>query len=281
MSSPTSPTETSGKFTATSGLEEIAPDLYVVNGFFNSFGISLPLRMTVIRLPGSSDLVVFSPLSPTLVDLSALGVVKAVIAPNLMHDTYAQAYVNAHPHAELYSSPSLPEKYPDRRWGTVLCESTPPDTISPHVLVRVLSDFHSFQEIVILHVPSRSLIVADLAFNCTAEVLKEMNVKSRFFIRATRGTGALDWSLIMKMMVRSGCTELLPQLDALLNEWDWERFIMCHGEIVEKNAKEIFREGTHMWVKQTANRGERGLWRGVVVCVVIAVLISTVLRTIN
>lgn len=132
-----------GKFTVTSGLVKVALDLYVVNGLFNLYGITLPLRMKVILLPQSHDLIVFSPFSPTSVKLSSLGGVKAVISPTFMHDTCAQAFANAHPDAVLYCSPSLPKKHLDRDWGTVLYDSVPEDIISKHVLVRMLSVFHS------------------------------------------------------------------------------------------------------------------------------------------
>lgn len=62
------------------------------------------------------------------------------------------------------------------------------------MLVHVLSGFHSIQEIIILCVPTRSLVAANLAFNFIAKVLDSMDVASRLFIRAIRGIGALNWN---------------------------------------------------------------------------------------
>lgn len=250
--------KTDGKLTVSSGLEQVAEDLFVVNGRFSS-GVTLPTRMIVIRLPEGQGLVVYSPFSPKTVDLSALGTVRAIIAPNMMHDTFAQAFHKAHPEATLYSSPSLPANHPDRDWGTVLSEAGDSDIISKYVLVRVLSGFKKFQEVILLHVPSKSLVTADMAFNFTEDLLSNMSLGARFFVWASRGTGAMNWNVIVKMIMRSGCREGLPQLDAMLNEWDWDRCIMCHGEIVHRDAKQLYREGVYKWVKQIASEDGTGV----------------------
>lgn len=72
-----------------------------------------------------------------------------------------------------------------------------------------------------------------------------MDRSSRLFIRAIRGTGPLNWNLAMKMMAQSECRNALPQLDTLLDGWNWDRFVMCHGQIAEKDARHVFREASH------------------------------------
>lgn len=269
--------KTDGKLTVTSGIEEVAPNLFVIDGLFNMFGIVLPHRMTIIRISGTQDLIVYSPFSPTMVDVTSLGTVKAVIAPNMMHDTYAQAFVEAYPGSVLYSSPSLPDKYPDRDWGTVLDESSREDVISDQVRVRVLTELKGLQEVVLLHAPTKSLIVADLGFNFSPRVLEGLKPSIRFLLRVTRATEPLDWSLTAKWFMRRSCKGLLPQLDSLQNDWEWDRYIMCHGEPVNEDAKDVFRNGLYRWVQSVAGGGGF-LWVGVVIAIAAAVTIGYAVR---
>lgn len=261
------------RLTVTSDIQEIATDLFAVEGSFHAFGVVFPLRMFVIRLPESQDLIVYSPFCPTVIDLSSLGTVKAVIAPNLAHDTYAQAFVDANPQATLYSSPSLPLNYPHRKWGTVLDDSTPENVISNHVLLRVLTKFKAIHEVVLLHVPTRTIIAADLAFNFTPPVLRDMTPGNRFMIRALGATKLLTWSFLGRLYMRNACHEFLPQLDGLLEEWDWDRFAMCHGEIVHEGAKDAFREGNYKWVYSVANSSGFP-WKGALLVALVAVAVA-------
>lgn len=277
MSLPASKTD--GTLTVLGGPEELAEDLYAVNGSFKAPipGISFPVRMTVIRLPGTRDLVVYSPFDPELVDISSLGTVKAVIAPNAMHSCYGQKFVAANPGSTLYSSPALAKRFPSREWGTLLDDSCAPDIISPNVLVRVLSAFKMFQEIVVLHVPTASLIAADLAMNYPPSERAKMNFGGRLFVLLVRGTRPLDWSDIQKIITRSSCKEGLPQLDKLLDDWDWIRFVPCHGAVEEKNAKATFRDGTYRYVKTIA-QGDASAWKSVSAVALVAMAIGLAVK---
>lgn len=277
MSSPASKTD--GTLTVLGVPEKLAEDLYGVSGSFKAFipGISFPVRMTVIRLPGTRDLVVYSPFDPALVDISSLGTVKAVIAPNAMHSCYAQKFVAANPGSTLYSSPALAKRFPDRDWGTLVDDSCAPDVISPHVLIRVLSAFKMFQEIVVLHVPTASLIAADLAMNFSPSEIAKMNFGGRLFTLAVRATRPLDWSVILKWMTRSSCKEGLPQLDKLLDDWEWDRFVPCHGAVLEKDAKATFRDGTYRYVKTIAQEDSR-VWQNVAAVALVVMAIGVAVK---
>lgn len=99
---------------------------------------------------------------------------------------------------------------------------------------------------------SKTLVAADLAFNFTPKFLAETTRGFRWFVKLVRGEGPLDWSVTVKLLARSGCKNGIKQLDAMLEEWDWERFVMCHGEVVEQGAKVLFREGVYQYVSDVA-----------------------------
>lgn len=275
------PERTDGMLTVLEGPVQLATDLYEITGTFRSFipGVVFPVRMTVARIPNSHELVVYSPFDPALVDISSLGTVTAVIAPSGMHSTYAQKFVDAHPGSTLYSSPALLERFPDRDWGIVVDDACAPDVISPHVLVRVLSAFSMFQEVVMLHVASGSVMVADLAFNFTPSERAKMNFGGRLFTRMVRATRPLSWSIILQQLAKSYCRQGLPQLDSMLNDWEWDRFVPCHGAVVEQNAKAVFRQGTYDYVRRTTQEESRSsVWTGVLAVAVTAALISAALK---
>lgn len=210
--------------------------------------------MTVIRLPNTSDLVVYSPFDPDLVDLSPLGTVRAIIAPNSIHDSYPQRFLECHPGAVLYSSPELQKRCPERNWGTILHESVRPDIISPHVLVKPVTGT-PMQEIVLFHVPSGSVLVADLAFNLTPALLARAPIGGRLFYRYASMVN-LNVHLWMRSWMRPQCSEALPQLTALIEDWDWDRLIPCHGDVAHCGAKQAFRDGTYRFVVDSAVRKE-------------------------
>lgn len=277
MSAP--PERTNGTLTVLGGPEQLAEDLYAVNALFKCLpGFTMPLRMTVIRLPETRDLVVYSPLDPDLVDVSSLGTVKVVVAPNSIHSSYAQRFVAANPGSTLYSSPALARRFPDQEWGNVLDESSAADVISPHVLMQVFSAFKSFQEIVLLHRPTGSLVAADLAFNFPPSERAKMSFCARLFVVLVRGTRPLDWSVTVKLLARSGCKEGLPQLDHIMEGWEWERFVPCHGAVVEKNAKATFRNGVYRYVKSVAQEEGSRMWKIVAAVALVAVSVGVGMR---
>lgn len=236
------------------GPKLLAEDLYAVEASFAMLpGIVVPLRMTIIRLPESRDLVVYSPLDPGLVDISELGEVKAVVAPNSIHWLFAHKFVEAHVGAQLYSSPALPQRFPDKEWGTVIEASCDADIISPHTPVKLISGLKTLQELVVLHKQSGSLIAADLAFNLPASERAKMSRAARWYIIASRGTRPLDWSVTIKLLARSGCKAAEAELDEVVEQWEWERFVPCHGAVVGHDAKQVFRDGVYAYVKRVAH----------------------------
>lgn len=261
-----------GKLTAVGEPEQLAEDLYTVEASLTIMrGVVFPLRMTVIRLPQSTDLVVYSPLDPSVVDLSALGTVKAVIAPNAMHSLYAQSFASAHAHATLYSSPGLPARFPDRDWGTVLSAGGAADAVSPHTPLKVVSGFSVLQEVLLLHRASGTLVAADMAFNLTPGARAKMSRAARWYVLATRATRPLDWGLTVKLLARADCGDALPQLRHVVEEWQWDRFVPAHGDVVRENAKQVFRDGVYRYVQDVA-RSERPAWRAGALVALVAVM---------
>lgn len=234
-----------------SNVEQIAPDVFGFTGILlqgKRWGI--PARMTVIRLPSTNQLIVYSPFDPALVDLDRLGVVRAIIAPNTCHYMYAQRFKRAHPQATLYTSVGIQRRFPQWDWGVVLDENSAEDIISTQVLVKTMSSLRELKEVLLLHVPSGTVVSGDLACNITPRQVARLPIGGRLYFQFTVPLNALDVHIKVRSLIKADCARLLPELKSVLDDWEWDRMIPCHGEVVHSGAKEMFRRGTYAFVSE-------------------------------
>src|ERR1022692_3583171 len=128
--------------------------------------VPLPHTMTVVRLP-NSGLFVHSPtrLDPTtMAEFASLGPVDSIVWPSWWHDMYLRDYAAAFPDAKLFGSPLLVKSHSSIPALHVLDADTP--QWSPGIDALYVDRMRLFlDEFVFLHRPSRSVIVADLAFH--------------------------------------------------------------------------------------------------------------------
>ena len=96
-------------------LQKLADNLWVKPVPLRVFGIEIGTRMTVIKLKeGGLFLHSPVPLTPDMQkDLSQIGEVKAVVAPNCYHHLFVGKYIKTYPEALVYAAPGLPEKRAD------------------------------------------------------------------------------------------------------------------------------------------------------------------------
>lgn len=139
-------------------------DLWLVDG---AFGPGVPVRMTVVRLPGG-DLLLHSPTQITAGlrgALEALGPIRHLVAPNSVHWTFVKAWQVAFPDATVWAAPGLRERGQVKRSGlridTVLSD-TPPAAWGGVFEQQVIPGGAGFREVAMLHRPSRTLLMTDL-----------------------------------------------------------------------------------------------------------------------
>jgi hypothetical protein len=218
-------------------LQELHTDLRVCRVPYRAMGLPLGRQIVVLRLPGGG-LWIHSPIpvTPELRgELAALGEVRHVVGPNLWHDECLREFQAEHPTALFHAAPGLAVQKKDVRFGAELSDAPHPDwagVLEQH-LVRGMPRMN---EVVFYHAASRSLIIADLAFNLGpegpwwfAQMMKLYGAWNRF------GPSPLEkWMMRDKAAVRAS-------LDRIL-EWDFDRIIVGHGRNVETDAKRRFRE---------------------------------------
>ncbi|MEM1221307.1 MAG: hypothetical protein AAGH40_00980 [Verrucomicrobiota bacterium] len=162
-------------------------------------------------------------------EIRKLGTVAAVVDVTNFHDTFAEIGRSAFPDARYFA----PKRFPlaaklnaesieegEAIWGKEL-------------LWLPLDGVPTLNEWVCYHPESKTLVVADLLFNCKPDDL----VGKAFFalagIRGWPGNGRL-----FRICVRDR-KALETSIQKIL-AWDFDRLIVAHGDPIEDDAKAIF-----------------------------------------
>ena len=197
-------------------------------------GLELGARMTVIEIAG--DLLLHSPIAVDPVQLTALGTPRWLLAPNRLHHLHAGPWLARG--LEGWAAPGLPEKRPDLSFAHVVEEACEP--FGPDVRLIPLRCFDLTREVVLLHRPTRTLVVTDLVFNLTAD--------APWLTRAAMwSTGAYPGCRV-SALERVGMDRAIARAEiAALLELDFDRLIPAHGAIVVSGAKAALR-GAYRWL---------------------------------
>jgi len=200
--------------------------------------LDIGTRMTVLRLP-DGGLLLHSPVvadAPTRAAVEQLGPVRAIVCPNKVHHLYAGPWKAAHPDALLFGAPGLAARRRDLAFDAELGDDSHPrwrDAVDTH-WVRGMPYMN---EVTLLHRPSRSLLLADLAFHPTPASRPGL----RFWTRLTRVPGDFGPNAVGRLCVRERAAAR-ASIDRLL-AWDFERVIVTHGEVLERGGREALRRG--------------------------------------
>lgn len=218
-------------------LRQLHDDLWVCRVPYWAMGMPLGRQIVVVRLPGGG-LWIHSPvpMTPELRgQLAALGEVRHVVGPNLWHDECLREFQAEFPAALFHAAPGLAAQKRDVRFGAELSDTPHPDwagVLEQH-LVRGMPKMN---EVVFFHPASRSLIVADLAFNLGPDGPAWFALLMRIYGAWNRfGPTPLEkWMMKDKAAVRASLDRILA--------WDFDRIIVGHGRNVETGGRRVFRE---------------------------------------
>lgn len=220
-----------------SPLTQLHADLWVCPVPYRVMGLALGRELVAVRLPGGG-LWIHSPI-PVEDDLraalDALGGVQHVVGPNCYHDECLWRFQHEYPGAKFHAAPGLAKLKPTVRFGAELSDQPHPDW-APVIEQHLVRGMPKLNEVVFFHPASRSLLLADLAFNLgppgpllTALAMRLNGIWGRFGpSRFCRGLMA------DKVALRSSLDRILA--------WDFDRIIVGHGRNVETAGKQVFRE---------------------------------------
>lgn len=199
-------------------------------------GCDFNARMAVVRLPGS-QLILHSPCEiddSTKEAISALGEVAYIVSPGSYHYVHIPSAQAAFPNAETYICPGIERKRPELNFDWFLGDRPPPawEGILDQVLVR---GNKYIWEVALFHAPSRTLLLVDLIENFTDDTLN-VNWQLRLWWKTVfhmwnHPKPAPEYQLGWKDK-----TAARKSLERIL-EWDFERIVIAHGDLIETDAK--------------------------------------------
>jgi hypothetical protein len=200
-------------------------------------GLTLPCRSTLIRLR-SGGLLVHSP--PPLDDvarsaLDVLGPVTAIVAPNSFHHTYVPDHARAFPKAQVFSAPGLAQRIPSLPPAVTLSE-IPPEEWRGEIDQSVVGPDRGLSEVTFFHRPTKTVILTDFSMNLVHPHTRRQAV----YWRLAGYRGSFGPSRLVRMTAFRD-HRVAASYAAQVLEWDFDRIVMCHGEVVDRDARGVFR----------------------------------------
>jgi hypothetical protein len=196
-------------------------------------GFSLPIRMTVLRLP-SGALWLHSPIAiddALAAELAALGPVAHIVSPSLLHHLFAAPALARYPDARLWCAPGLPAKRPDVAWHATLDPADLPQAWGNTISAQLIEGAPGLNELVFFHQPSRTLLVTDLLFN----IVNPPSFSASLALTLTGTRGKLALSRAWRFAFIKDRAATARSVRALL-QWPIERLLPCHGDPIEQGA---------------------------------------------
>ncbi|KIK70283.1 hypothetical protein GYMLUDRAFT_34778 [Collybiopsis luxurians FD-317 M1] len=205
-------------------------------------------RSTAVRLStGDVWVLASTPLTPAAKSvIDDLGTVKWIIAPDIVHHLFLGQYKNAYPEAKAIGVEGLRQKKKKNNENLLIdgeYGGDSPDTLygfEDEIKACYFTGFEN-KDVAFLHVETQTLIVADLLFNLPGNeqyskvktspkvpIIGKLNPESGWLKR-------LLWTL--------GKDKDAMRRDAkAVRDWDFDRIIMCHGDVIEENGKKAWEE---------------------------------------
>lgn len=226
-------------------LEVFVPGALWLRDYVVSLGGAwINARMTVIKLR-SGEILIHSPCSfdeALTAEVAALGPVAAIIAPGNFHWLHVRSCQQAFPQAVTYICPGVEQRAKDLSFDGVLGDEAPALWLGELSQV-FLQGPRVMREVAFFHHASKTLILVDAVENVTAAT-PGTNGLLRFLFRTigmwnTPGPAPeyrLGWG--DKALVRQCMLRIL--------EWDFERVILSHGDLITRDARQVI---AHAWRK--------------------------------
>jgi len=164
-----------GLYTPLNTLKPVTVEIWIVDGpvvAMAALGMHMPFptRMTVVRLP-DGGLWCHSPIAPDAAlfeAIEALGPVRHLVSPNLLHYAHIAAWKRRYPQATAWASPGVRQRAASQRievaFDADLDDAPPPDWAGSIEQLRFRGS-RVIEEFVFLHRASGTLILTDLIEN--------------------------------------------------------------------------------------------------------------------
>lgn len=219
----------------------IAESIWILNGSnVNFHGFPYPTRSVVVRLQ-NGDLWIWSPIelsNELRSEIQTFGRPAHLVSPNKIHHLYLGDWHAAFPDAKLWGPASTIRKRNELPFQSPLTDEPPAAWVGQIDQCWVRGSF-MMDEIVFLHLPSRTAILADFSENFSSKwLLENWAPWQRWLARFSKivegkGYAPLDWRLSFVHR------EKLRAAKAKVMSWEPLKVIMAHGEWQAENGEEF------------------------------------------
>jgi hypothetical protein len=224
-------------------LTQLADGVWFTHAQVSFLGLRLVSTMTVLRL-GDGSLLLHAPVALTparRAAVEALGPVAHLYAPNTYHHLRIGEWAAAFPSARLHAPARLAKKRPDLRIDRA--HGTAAEPAFAGVINELHVDGFRLEESVLLHLPSRTLVVADLVHNVGRPT-------ARWTVLYTRAMGFYDrvaLSRVLRWTAFSDRGAARRSLDRVL-ALPCDRIVVGHGAPLVENAREALATA-YLWLE--------------------------------
>lgn len=219
-------------------LEELVPGAIWLREYAVRLGgARFNSRMAIVRLRGDR-IVLHSPCAfdeALAAEVSALGSVAAIVAPGNFHSLHVGSCQRAFPGAATWICPGTEQRAKNLRFDHVLGDEAPA-LWADELGQVVLRGTRLMREVAFFHRASRTLLLVDLVENFTSAT-QGTNALLRILFRAVgmwnvaKPAPEYRFGRSDKALVRASLERILA--------WDFERVILAHGDLIDRDAKEI------------------------------------------
>ncbi|WP_434044579.1 DUF4336 domain-containing protein [Sorangium cellulosum] len=213
-------------------LRQLDQALWAAEGTLKLPGIHFPVRSPIVRL-ADGGLILFSPL-PSLEqvagEIRALGEVRAIVAPNLMHHLGLAPAARLFPGARLYGRRGLHEKCPGVTFTGVL-DDAPDPLWSAEIDQVAVGGMPRLDEVAFFHRPTRTLFLWDLCFHIT----RSEHFPTRLLMRLNGAYGRFGPTRVARSMMRDRAAVGAAVKQMLA--WAPERIVVAHGDVIERGGQ--------------------------------------------
>lgn len=215
-------------------MKQLAENLWIKGYPLSVLGTRHGRNVTVIRL-SSGDLIIHSMApfpAPDVDGIRALGKPAWLVESMLLHDTYAAEGRSIFAGAPFLGPPGFSDivKFP-----IIPLLPAPPEWAGEIEVIEI-NGAPKLKEHAVLHIPSRTLIVADLIFNFPTDETGWNHVFHRYFVGLKRYPGM---SRVFKFYVEDKAA-FRASIDEILSK-DFDRIIVGHGNVVETDGKNLLK----------------------------------------
>ncbi len=218
-------------------LEQLDDNLWTLVQPLSFMKTQVGTRTTVVRLP-DGKLWVHSPgpeLPGVYHELKALGDVAYLVAPNPLHHLFLPTALQMFPAALVYGPAAVQKKHPQLPMLILEPSSASPLPWAPFIQ-QVLLDGLRIDEWVFFHSASGTLILTDLLFNMRAS-----DFPTWLMLHLEGVYNKLGCTRLVSLLLLRDRQRLKAVCEGIL-DWDFQRLLMCHGRVVDNNAKAGFRQ---------------------------------------